>query len=1157
MTRLRIILVALMLLSLAPLGVQAAPPQPPPPGAESISLAQAPLRIHAIQGPGHLSPFQGSLVVTQGSVTALAQYGYYLQDPQPDADLSTSEGIYVYVGSTPGVSVGDSVVVTGTVSEYYPGGYGSGNLSTTQIISPTVRVVTRGDPLPPPTVIGAAGRIPPSQVIDDDGNTTFDAVADGLDFYESLEGMRVQVDDAVVVGGTTSFGEIAVVGDGGAHASIRTLQGGVYIRPDDFNPERIILDDAIVDYYPIGSLALTKLALLEEVFEPGEDVTFIFTLENNSPYGAITVDSLTDSVYGDLNGQGGCTVPQTIPAGGSYTCSLTAYVGGNAGDAHTNVATAAGSYQYGGALSDSDDATVTVLDMPSAMELIKEAVPDVVSEPGDDVTFSFTVNNNSAVDTVTLESLTDTQLGDLNGQGGCSVPQTIPAGGSYSCALTTYVSGQPGDPHTNVATASGTDDDGSPVSDDDDATVTFEDAPSSIELIKTASPTEVDAPGDDVDFLLEVRNTSLVDAVTLDSLYDSVFGDLDGQGDCSVPQTILAGESYNCSFTKPVEGNPGDVHTNVASAAGADDDGWPVSADDSVDVIVVDGGSGGGSSVSRQDATKSGGNALSVTAKAVAPLAAYPVPALNVGSTIGTIVGVMDYSYGNYKLLFTQLGDVASSPHTPDAAPDAQDERLTVATFNVENLDPGDNQAKFDDLALQIVSYMKSPDIIGLQEIQDNTGPTDDGVVAAGATYGALISAIATAGGPVYAFREIAPVDLADGGQPGANIRVGFLFRPDRVTFVDRLGGDATTAVAAVAGASGPELSFSPGRVDPGNAAFVDGRKSLAGEFEFAGQKVFVVVNHLKSKGGDDPLFGRVQPPVQYTLDQRILQAQAVNDFVDSLLLLDPDAKVVVLGDMNDFQFSTPLAALAGDALTNLVPALPDDREYSYIYDGNSQLLDHILVSDSLAEGCWDVAALHNNSVLAASGRFTDHDPVVASFCLDGLPELEAQLLPETICPGWFLYYDIQLTGSLCCSITGTLTAELPEGTWFADEAGDVTGDLVWTYSAAAGTFTATVPALDQGQSVHATIKLRSYSSHVGNVEGTVLFENELGATTATEPVALVDWRLCPTATPTPTMTPTPTPTATPTSTATPSPTPTETPRAAVFLPLLFQLGQH
>ena len=80
-------------------------------------------------------------------------------------------------------------------------------------------------PLPAPVVLGNGGRVPPNQVIEDDAadsvETTgvYDPDTDGIDFYESLEGMRVQVNDALVVGATNAFGEIWVVGDSGANAT--------------------------------------------------------------------------------------------------------------------------------------------------------------------------------------------------------------------------------------------------------------------------------------------------------------------------------------------------------------------------------------------------------------------------------------------------------------------------------------------------------------------------------------------------------------------------------------------------------------------------------------------------------------------------------------------------------------------------------------------------------------------------------------------------------------------------------------------------------------------------------------------------------------------------------------------------------------------------
>ncbi len=348
-------------------------------------------------------------------------------------------------------------------------------------------------------------------------------------------------------------------------------------------------DDAMVTVDDVASsIEVVKSATPETVDEPGGDVAYTFTVNNTSAVDSVTIDTLDDSIHGDLNGQGDCSVPQTIVAGGSYSCSITVAVSGNAGDTITNVATASGFDDDGSPVSDDDDAVVTVDDVASSIEVVKSATPETVDEPGGDVAYTFTVNNTSAVDSVTIDTLDDSIHGDLNGQGDCSVPQTIVAGGSYSCSITVAVSGNAGDTITNVATASGFDDDGSPVSDDDDAVVTVDDVASSIEVVKSATPETVDEPGGDVAYTFTVNNTSAVDSVTIDTLDDSIHGDLNGQGDCSVPQTIVAGGSYSCSITVAVSGNAGDTITNVATASGFDDDGSPVSDDDDAVVTVND-----------------------------------------------------------------------------------------------------------------------------------------------------------------------------------------------------------------------------------------------------------------------------------------------------------------------------------------------------------------------------------------------------------------------------------------------------------------------------------------------------------------------------------------------------------------------------------------
>jgi predicted extracellular nuclease len=206
---------------------------------------------------------------------------------------------------------------------------------------------------------------------------------------------------------------------------------------------------------------------------------------------------------------------------------------------------------------------------------------------------------------------------------------------------------------------------------------------------------------------------------------------------------------------------------------------------------------------------------------------------------------------------------------------------------------------------------------------------------------------------------------------------VAFLFRADGgLRFIDRPGGTVTTATTVVAGGNGPQLSFSPGRIDPTNAAFTNSRKPLAGEFSFRGQSLFVLANHFNSKGGDQPLAGRFQPPARPSEAQRLQQAQVVNAFVTAILAQDAKANIVVLGDLNDFAFSAALTALKGSVLTDLLETLPPGERYTYVFEGNGQALDHSLVSPHLLQpGRVSYDIVHVNAEFTV--HTSDHDPQV------------------------------------------------------------------------------------------------------------------------------------------------------------------------------------
>jgi uncharacterized protein len=362
---------------------------------------------------------------------------------------------------------------------------------------------------------------------------------------------------------------------------------------------------------------------------------------------------------------------------------------------------------------------------------------------------------------------------------------------------------------------------------------------------------------------------------------------------------------------------------------------------------------------------------------------------LDVGDVLtGATVGPIDWSkFGGYVLEASTLGAVQNNHLARVTAHPGAGGQLSVATYNVENLAPSDPDSKYQALAEGVVTNLATPDVVALEEIQDNSGATDNGVVAADQTLTKLTDAIVAAGGPQYSWRSVDPVDDKDGGQPGGNIRNVFLFNPDRVTFVDR-GSDSvdrsTTGTAVTKLQGSAALTLSPGRIDPQNPVWSTSRKPLAGEFRFGGKPVIIIANHFDSKGGDQNADGRFQFPNQSSRVQRSGQAQVVHDFVQDVLAVQKKAQVLVVGDLNDYQFSPPLASLTTGTsdgtgpgiLTDLITTLPVDEQYTYVFNGISQVLDHILVTPSVSGV--DYQVVHVNSEY--HDQVSDHDPQVLDF---------------------------------------------------------------------------------------------------------------------------------------------------------------------------------
>jgi len=157
-------------------------PPPPPPGNTGVTA------IYAVQGNGAVSPLVGQSVTIEGVVIGDFQDndadvtrnlgGFYLQNV-PDADFDTSDGIFVFDGSSPtvDVSAGDLVRVTGTVNEYF---------SETQVSASSVSIVGTGAILPIPVTLPTA-----STTTNSDG----ELIAD----LERYEGMLIRLPQTLTV----------------------------------------------------------------------------------------------------------------------------------------------------------------------------------------------------------------------------------------------------------------------------------------------------------------------------------------------------------------------------------------------------------------------------------------------------------------------------------------------------------------------------------------------------------------------------------------------------------------------------------------------------------------------------------------------------------------------------------------------------------------------------------------------------------------------------------------------------------------------------------------------------------------------------------------------------------------------------------------------
>jgi predicted extracellular nuclease len=308
---------------------------------------------------------------------------------------------------------------------------------------------------------------------------------------------------------------------------------------------------------------------------------------------------------------------------------------------------------------------------------------------------------------------------------------------------------------------------------------------------------------------------------------------------------------------------------------------------------------------------------------------------------------------------------------------------LTFGDYNVENMSPT-GATHIAQAAAHIANFMQFPDILFVQEIQDNSGPTDNGVTAANTTLTNLINAIAALGSFTYNSTSIDPVNDQDGGEPGGNIRQAYLYNPNVVRLRNPNPGNSTQANEVISTSSGPELKYNPGRIDPNNfAAWNSSRKPLVAAWEtLDGKNKFFTVNvHFASKGGSSSLEGDLRPPINGVIDARIIQANVTGSFIAQILAVDKSAKVIAAGDFNEFTFVEPLevfANVSGLQDLDVLFRVPTVERYTYLFDMSNQQLDHMYASRGVHSTGGGYEHIHVNSWADTATEVSDHDPSVA-----------------------------------------------------------------------------------------------------------------------------------------------------------------------------------
>jgi predicted extracellular nuclease len=320
------------------------------------------------------------------------------------------------------------------------------------------------------------------------------------------------------------------------------------------------------------------------------------------------------------------------------------------------------------------------------------------------------------------------------------------------------------------------------------------------------------------------------------------------------------------------------------------------------------------------------------------------------GDTLTNIAGPLAFTYDNYKIEPITGPEITRAERPLPVITPASPGAFTLATYNVENLfdfqdphpsDPprpslGEYRHKLSKTA-EAIRAMGAPTVIGLQEVE-NLEVLQDLVEQE-----ALIE---------FDYRP----HLIE-GTDSRGIDVGYLVRGDQAD------------VAGVGAHPAPEgLTSRP-------PLLITVTLRIAGS-----PTVYLLNNHFTSMSGGE----------EATEPRRDAQASWNATLVEGILERESEALIVVLGDLNSYYDSPPLDSLREIGLRHVYELIEPDLPYSYIYQGECETLDHILVTPALYSHLVRVEALHINAdyPLAAAAdasprRASDHDPLIAVFLFE------------------------------------------------------------------------------------------------------------------------------------------------------------------------------